>query len=148
MSRNPRFSAFTFIVVALAFANLAFGQQPLPQPIPDFGRLADPTSQTSIQFQSYDKTPLTFSSKAIYVLVPVVVTDKDGKPVAGLKKEDFHVQENGERPGGRQPGKHPGHNDTGSPRRDAWKRGEESDLIRRNAAPAGYYRARHGEYPV
>jgi VWFA-related protein len=95
MSRNPHFSAFTFIVVAWAYANLVFGQQPLPQPIPDFGRLADPTTQTSIQFQSYDKTPLTFTSKAIYVLVPVVVTDKDGKPVTGLKKEDFHVQENG-----------------------------------------------------
>ncbi len=27
--------------------------------------------------------------------MPVVVTDKDGKPVTGLKKEDFHVQENG-----------------------------------------------------
>ena len=68
---------------------------PLPQPIPDFGRLADPTTQTGIQFQTYDKTPLTFTSRTIYVQVPVVVTDKDGKPVAGLKKEDFHLQENG-----------------------------------------------------
>lgn len=68
---------------------------PLPQPIPDFGRLADPTTQTGIQFQAYDKTPLTFTSRTIYVQVPVVVTDKDGKPVAGLKKEDFHLQENG-----------------------------------------------------
>ena len=67
----------------------------MPQPIPDFGRLADPTTQTGIQFQAYDKTPLTFTSKTIYVQVPVVVTDKDGKPVAGLKKEDFHLQENG-----------------------------------------------------
>jgi VWFA-related protein len=100
MFRNPRFSAFFFVVVVLAFANVLFGQQrsaapALPQPIPDFGRLADPTSQTSIQFQSYDKSPLTFTSKAIYVLVPVVVTGNDGKPVTGLKKEDFHVQENG-----------------------------------------------------
>jgi VWFA-related protein len=97
MSCNPRFS-LTFIVAVLVFVNLGFGQQhsaaPLPQPIPDFGRLVDPTSQTSIQFQSYDKNPLTFTSKTIYVLVPVVVTDKDGKPVTGLKKEDFHVQEN------------------------------------------------------
>jgi VWFA-related protein len=68
---------------------------PLPQPIPDFGRLADPTTQTGIQFQAYDKMPLTFTSKTIYVQVPVVVTDKDGKPVRGLKKEDFHLQENG-----------------------------------------------------
>jgi hypothetical protein len=27
--------------------------------------------------------------------VPAVVTDKDGKPIIGLKKEDFRLQENG-----------------------------------------------------
>ncbi len=99
MFRNPRLSGFLFFLVVMVFANLLFGQQratqPLPQPIPDFGRLADPTSQTSIQFQAYDKSPLTFTSKTIYVLVPVVVTGNDGKPVTGLKKEDFHIQENG-----------------------------------------------------
>jgi VWFA-related protein len=30
-----------------------------------------------------------------YVLVPAVVTDKSGKHVLGLKKEDFHLSENG-----------------------------------------------------
>jgi VWFA-related protein len=99
MFRNPNLSFFVLVVV-IAFTNLLFGQQrsasqPLPQPIPDFGRLVDPASQTGIQFQSYDKHPLTFTSKTIYVLVPVVVTGKDGKPVTGLKKEDFHIQENG-----------------------------------------------------
>ena len=43
----------------------------------------------------FDKHPLTFSTKARYVLVPVVVADKAGDPVAGLKKEDFRLQENG-----------------------------------------------------
>ena len=64
-------------------------------PVPDFTRLRDPSDMAVVRFQSYDKTPLTFTSKPTYVLVPAVVTDKDGKPVTGLKKEDFLVQENG-----------------------------------------------------
>lgn len=99
MFRNPHRPVGLSVVFLLTLTSLVLGQQrqaaPLPQPIPDFGRLADPTTQSGIQFQAYDKTPLTFTSKTIYVQVPVVVTDKDGKPVTGLKKEDFRLQENG-----------------------------------------------------
>jgi VWFA-related protein len=62
---------------------------------PDFGRLADPSDQYSITFQQYEKAPLKFSSTTAYILVPVVVTDKDGNPVHGLTKEQFRVLENG-----------------------------------------------------
>jgi VWFA-related protein len=38
---------------------------------------------------------VTFTSRTGLVLVPVVVTDKSGGPVAGLTKDDFDLQENG-----------------------------------------------------
>jgi len=65
------------------------------QPVPDFSHAVDLTDHSTIQYQEYDKSPLTFSTKAQYVLVPAVVTDKAGNPVSGLKKEDFRLQENG-----------------------------------------------------
>ncbi|HYX48459.1 MAG TPA: VWA domain-containing protein, partial [Ktedonobacteraceae bacterium] len=37
----------------------------------------------------------TLKSRSVLVVVPVVVTDKSGNHVSGLKKEDFTVQENG-----------------------------------------------------
>ena len=65
------------------------------QNIQDFSRAPDPTNQTQVRFQPYDKSPLTFTSKPTYILVPVVVTEKDGKPISGLKREDFQFEENG-----------------------------------------------------
>ena len=38
---------------------------------------------------------VTFTSRTELVLVPVIVTDKSGGPVAGLTKDDFDLQENG-----------------------------------------------------
>jgi VWFA-related protein len=42
-----------------------------------------------------DKTPLVFSSRAEYVLVPVIVRDKNRQHVKGLNKADFTIQEDG-----------------------------------------------------
>jgi VWFA-related protein len=42
-----------------------------------------------------DKTPLVFSSHAEYVLVPVIVRDKNRQYVKGLSKADFTIQEDG-----------------------------------------------------
>src|SRR5437899_2557981 len=39
--------------------------------------------------------PPTFPAQVEQVTVDVVVTDKKGEPVAGLKKEDLEVYENG-----------------------------------------------------
>ncbi len=55
--------------------------------------LPDLTSAT--RYKPFDKTPLKFTSKAYYVLVPVIVQAKDGKHVPGLAKDSFHVFENG-----------------------------------------------------
>jgi VWFA-related protein len=44
---------------------------------------------------SFDNSPLKFGSQAHYVLVPVVVLDSQKRPIAGLKKEDFSLFENG-----------------------------------------------------
>ncbi len=42
------------------------------------------------------QTGITFTSRTELVQVPVVVTDKSGQHVSGLKKEDFELQENGQ----------------------------------------------------
>ena len=60
----------------------------------EFSRIPDPTNVQLTEYQEYERGLLTFSSRARYVLVPAVVTDKDGNPVARLTKEDFRLQEN------------------------------------------------------
>jgi VWFA-related protein len=105
MSCTIRPSRLVLILLTAGFALTSPAQRGSPppartggtvqSPVPDFSRLPDLSNAPGVRFQSYDKTPLTFTSKPTYVLVPVVVTDKDGKPVSALKKEDFHVQENG-----------------------------------------------------
>src|ERR1700674_3774405 len=42
-----------------------------------------------------DEGKIEFRTEAILVQVPVVVTDKSGKHIHGLTKEDLHVYENG-----------------------------------------------------
>lgn len=48
--------------------------------------------------QSQQQPSATFKKSAELVTVPVVVTDKSGKPVRGLTKDDFVIQENGKTP--------------------------------------------------
>lgn len=88
MNRIVRSIALLFVLSSALFAQNGL-------PIPDFGTMGDPSAQTNIRFQTYEKAPLKFSTTTTYVLVPVVVTDKDGNPVQGLKKESFRVQESG-----------------------------------------------------
>jgi len=101
MSCTPRVLVSGLILIALTSSSLQVrAQQKTAQPVPtasphDFSNAIDPTSLPRVQYQGYDKSPLKFTTKAQYVLVPVVVTDKDGNPVSGLKKEDFRLQENG-----------------------------------------------------
>jgi VWFA-related protein len=65
-----------------------------PVGTPDFSRL--PERDTGrVHYQGFDKAPLKFSARSNYVLVPVIVTDKDGKHVAGLGQADFKIFENG-----------------------------------------------------
>jgi len=94
---HPVRNSLLLIVFSLLIITGARGQQKntVPTPIPDFSRSVDLTEYRPFEYQEYEKNPLTFSSKAQYVLVPVVVTDKDGKPITGLKKEDFRLLENG-----------------------------------------------------
>jgi VWFA-related protein len=114
-------------LVSIAFQQYSSGQQSgqtstpstppsaLPQSIPDFSRIPDPSLQTNIQFQGYEKTPLKFSTTVRYVMVPVIVTGSNGKAVKGLTKEAFRLFENGkERPiasfEAMQPSEQPIHN--------------------------------------
>jgi VWFA-related protein len=57
----------------------------------EMGDIPDAT----IQYQQFDKKPLKFSARAHYILVPVIVMDKDGKHISGLTKDAFQIFENG-----------------------------------------------------
>ena len=85
--------------VFLGFLPSAFAQggsrTPPPQAIHDPSRLSESSETPGIDFQSYDKSPLKFSTTTSYILVPVVVIDKEGKHVGGLTRDDFQVTENG-----------------------------------------------------
>jgi VWFA-related protein len=53
-----------------------------------------PLAQNQPEVSSED-TPVTFSSKVNLVSVPVVVRDRDGHAIGGLKQEDFRIFDNG-----------------------------------------------------
>jgi VWFA-related protein len=53
-----------------------------------------PGGQGQSEISSRD-TPVTFSSRVNLVSVPVVVRDRDGRAVGGLKQEDFRLFDNG-----------------------------------------------------
>ena len=89
-------NSHVILVVSILFSSWGWAQKAsAPTPIPDFSRAVDLTEHHPIEYQDYEKGLLTFSTKAQYVLVPAVVTDKAGNPVTGLKRGDFRLQENG-----------------------------------------------------
>src|SRR5271156_3463200 len=51
-------------------------------------------AQNESEITSHD-TPTTFTSRVNLVVVPVVVRDRDGKAVGGLKQEDFQLFDKG-----------------------------------------------------
>src|SRR5436305_14823616 len=59
----------------------------------DFSRIEAAGSHQ--RYAPMEEKPLKFTARAQYVLVPVVVLDKSGKPISALKKEDFKIFENG-----------------------------------------------------
>jgi VWFA-related protein len=75
-------------IILFAFAAPALAQFITPG-------MGAPMEVPSRQQTPIDRKPLTFSSKAQYVLVPVIVTDKSQAAIKGLKKEDFTILENG-----------------------------------------------------
>lgn len=79
------------IVPLLAGVTSAQIYQPPDPRIPQQGDLPEHTHSE----QEQQGKNLTFSSRAEYVLVPVIVHDKQQHHVGGLTKEDFTILENG-----------------------------------------------------
>ncbi|MBV9339662.1 MAG: VWA domain-containing protein [Acidobacteria bacterium] len=52
---------------------------------------------STLSAQSSDVPPLTLRTSSRLVMVDVIVTDKKGQPVTGLKADDFTVEENGKK---------------------------------------------------
>jgi VWFA-related protein len=100
MRHTNRKSHLLWILLLLlgtaAFAQITLSPKPSSGRQPaDFSRLPDPSHRPIIEYHPYDKTLVTFHTSAQYVVVPVVVTDKHGRPVRGLTQGDFRLQENG-----------------------------------------------------
>jgi len=74
-----------YFVLGLLVAVMA-GQTPAPTPTPAPTNAAEVTTR--------DEAP-TFQSRVSLVRVPVVVRDKTGKAVGGLRKEDFQLSDRG-----------------------------------------------------
>lgn len=53
-------------------------------------------AQSESEITAHD-APATFSSRINLVIVPVVVRNRDGKAVGGLKQEDFQLFDKGKR---------------------------------------------------
>lgn len=78
----------------LLTASQLFSQQHVSQQSPQRGIQPAPAvtgNRTSLQSQESAK----LTARTDLVLVPVVVTDRSGKHVSGLKKEAFRIEENG-----------------------------------------------------
>jgi hypothetical protein len=77
----------TLAIVSNLFMNVADGQQP--------GQVAAPTTTASTESEVSTRSAETIKAQVNLVLVPVVVRDARGKPVPGLRREDFQVWDNG-----------------------------------------------------
>jgi len=60
-----------------------------------FSILVSATSQDDEKHDKDREDQVKFTARTDLVLIPAVVTDKSGKHITGLKREDFTVQENG-----------------------------------------------------
>jgi VWFA-related protein len=86
-----------FLLLPLGSEDLAAqqrGEPPGVRPSAIPSQMGDLPDRT-IQFQQLDKKPLKFSARAYFILVPVIVTDKNGNHVPGLTKDAFQIFEDG-----------------------------------------------------
>jgi len=87
------FPSFDFLKIAAVAVLLVWPQLPPQQPIPG-QRPPEPPAQPQTQTAA-PQPDIVFHSTTRLVQVNVVAHDKDGKPVADLKKEDFTITEKG-----------------------------------------------------
>src|SRR5580698_6927259 len=76
------------LVLCLVYASLAQPQSPPPQSKSD--QPAEPQQEIVSR-----EAPASFSSRLNLVTVPVVVRDRSGHPVGGLRQEDFQLFDKG-----------------------------------------------------
>lgn len=108
--RNCLFTAGLMLVCVMGLAGPVLGQarrtgpgggRPAPATVPDPGaRYGLDTGSTPLYSSNgiphaEDEGKLEFRSRAVLIEVPTVVTDRSGKHVTGLAKDDFKVLENG-----------------------------------------------------
>lgn len=95
---------FTFAIILTTLMLTAISAVPLPQANsqsqPQAGNQAQPQGNNQAQQpannsqqQSLEQPQFKLSIRSNLVLVPVIVTDRHGEHVAGLKPEDFEVRE-------------------------------------------------------
>src|SRR5215470_4776129 len=92
---NPK--SFTCTIVFTAFILVATAAVPLSpsgnQAQPQANSQGQPQAGDNSQPQSLEQPQYKLSIRSNLVLVPVIVTDKHGDHVPGLKAEDFEVRE-------------------------------------------------------
>jgi hypothetical protein len=85
--RRPQFGVRVLWSIFVLLPALAAAQQPA-------NSQNTPVQNSPTQNSLINEPAATFKSRSDLVLVPVVVRDHDGKHVAGLSKDAFHLEEN------------------------------------------------------